>query len=253
MVVKKKAKRQVKQTQKKVETKSENVFEEMAENTEEQDRALHVGKKTREKENRQLIWFFVIVVGVFVVFLGAYYYVQGLKSFEFAGVDWTMEEYQDFDLYHSRFPIIYQDKLVANYNLYLRNDPRENNIPTDIELGFQKEAVLSYGEGAGECRGAARLSGDVGMFLNAFPFIHNVTGAVNDVETAERLELPFADCSSEVNKTVIIVQKSSEEPSIVQVGGRGECYVLNIGECENTLTIERFIIEIVKQLNFKKA
>ena len=253
MVVKKKAKKKVRSVRKKSVDGAENVFEEMAENTEQHDKEMHVGKKTREKENRQLIWFFAIVVAVFVIFLGTYFYMQGLKTFEFAGVEWAKEKYQDFDLYHSRFPIIYNGELIANYNLFLRNDPRKNNIYTNVRLGFQNEVVISHEEEAGDCRGAVRITGDLSMFLNAFPFVNKISGAVNDEEDAERLGLPFADCSSEANKTVIVVQKSSGDPSIVMGGEKGECYILNIGQCENTRTIERFMIEIVKQLNFKKV
>jgi hypothetical protein len=251
MVAKKKTR--AKKTSKKVEKKTgdepKDLFEEMSDNTDKQDKEMNVGKTLRARENRQLIWVFVIIVGVFAIFLGTYFYVQGLKTFEFSGVDWIKEEYRDFDLYHSRFPIIYGGEVVANYNLYLRNDPRENDVPAEVDIGFWSDVVISHEKEAGQCSGAVRVTGDLSMFLGAFPIINNITGAVNDPVVADNLDLEFADCSSAINRTVIMIQKS-ESPSIV---AQGDCYILNIGQCENVETIEKFMIKMVQQLNFKKV
>ena len=226
----------------------EEFVEELHENTEKQDKEMRVGKKQRDKENRQLIWFFVVVALVFVSFLGTYFYVQNLKTFNFAGAEWAREDYNGLELYHGRFPIIYKNEFVANYNSYLRNDPRENNVPAEIEVRFYPEIIISNSPNAAECSGAGRITGDLGMLLGALPWVTNVTGAVRDKGVASELNLEQADCSLAKDKTVIIIQKS-EFPEVIQDKFNQKCYIIKVGECENVLAVERFIIEIINQMS----
>jgi hypothetical protein len=216
-----------------------------------------VKKSVREKENKQLIWFFVVVILVFASFLGTYFYFQSLKTFDFAGVEWVKEDYQNLELYHGRFPIVYKGEYIANYNLYFRNDPRENNVSVvkGIKMRFWPEVIISNSPEAAECSGASRVTSDLGMFIKAFPWIKNLTGAVNDKEVAEEYNLFFANCSTameDYNKTVIIIKKLDEEgkatgPKILKEENYN-CYAIYIGECENSLAVERFILEVLKQM-----
>ncbi len=217
-----------------------------------------VKKKVRKKskldrEDKQTIGVVVGIALLFVIFLGGYYYFQSLNYFEYLGVDWDIQEYPNLDLYHTRFPIKYKGEVIANYNMYLRNDPRENNIPINVsQIGFEKNVVLSLDDSADECSGVTRAGSDLAMFVSAFPFVTNVTGALTNQTKAEELGLQYVDCSSDnsnKNRTVIIFQKS-ETPSVVEEQG---CYIINFGDCEVSKSIERFQLEILDQLNFKKA
>jgi uncharacterized membrane protein len=86
-------------------------------------------KKVINKENKQLAWFFLIVVLVFSAFLGAYLYNENSKLFEFAGAEWTIEEYEHFTAYHGRFLAL--DGSNSHHNIWLRKDPRENLVPAE--------------------------------------------------------------------------------------------------------------------------
>ncbi|MAH43477.1 hypothetical protein CL614_07230 [archaeon] len=249
-MVKKKAKKKVKKG-KNVLEKIEDFGEELHESTEKEDKEMHVGKAQKNKENKQLIWFFVIVGIIFASFLGTYFYVQSLKTFGFAGAEWAKEDYSDeLTLYHGRFPIVYKNEIIANYNLYLRNDPRENNVPGTISVGFYPNVVISNSPEAAKCRSAGRITGDLSMLISAFPWVTNVTGAVRDDDVADEFNLTQADCSLAKNKTVIIIQKS-ESPEITQDKFNENCYIIKTGECENVLAIERFMVEIIDQMQNK--
>ncbi len=213
-------------------------------------------KDLTKKQKIQLVWFFSIIAIVFLAFLGTYFYVQSLKKFEYLGVDWVKEEYTGLTLYHSRFPITYQGVTNAFYNLYLRNDPRKNNVSMeDINLQFAQNVTISNTPDAAKCRDAARVTGDLGMFLRAFPWIKNINGAVTDKNLSKELDLVFANCSSATEENTVIIIQRSNNPSISVIQDRlvdPACYVISIGNCENTLAVEKFMAGIVGQMGFKK-
>lgn len=206
-----------------------------------------------DRQDKQTIGVVVGIVLLFVIFLGGYYYFQSLKHFEHLGVDWDIQEYPNLKLYHTRFPIKYRGEVIANYNMYLRNDPRENNIPVNVsQIGFERNVILSLDDSSDECSGVTRAGADLAMFVSAFPFVTNVTGALTNQTKAEELGLQYADCGSDnsnENKTIIIFQKG-ESARVVEDNG---CYIINFGDCEVSKSIERFQLEILDQLNFKKA
>ena len=201
--------------------------------------SLGSSRELTKKQKEQLVWFFAIIGLVFLVFLGTYFYVQGLKKFEYLGVQWLKEDSGKIKMYHARVPIVYKGQISAFYNVYLRNDPRENKLQVDkgVQLIFYPDVVISTRPNAAECTNAARLNGDLGAFLGAFPSIKNVTGAVHDKNVSIAWGLPYADCSMSENQTIIVIQKSLPGElsfGLSPVSKTGNCYILDIGECENT-------------------
>ncbi len=206
-------------------------------------------KKGLSKEDKQIIGVLITIALVFSLFLGTYFYVQSLKTFKFAGVEWVKEDYNGLEIYHSRFPLIYKGEIKHYYNMFLRNDPRENEIPTNFSFNTYPELIVSVSPEAGKCSSMGRVVSDLTMFMNALPVTKNISGAVSNQSVAEELNLRFANCTSEKQKTIILIEKS-EKPFIEQ---EGDCYKIKVGECENVMAIEKFIVEIVNQLNYEGA
>jgi hypothetical protein len=172
-----------------------------------------------------------------------YFYVQSSKTFGFANLKWEKTKYQNIDFYHSRFAVF-----ENYYNLYLRNDPRENdvlvNFSTDIK--FHPKIFMSLGADAINCPDAGLANFALGQFLGAFKF--QVEGSVTDEELAEALDVRYITCDHAANQTVIIMQKS-EETLVTQDENNRDCYIINIGQCENIKASEKFILEVVEQIN----
>lgn len=212
-----------------------------------------IKKKSHQKmskQDKQTLWVVVSILVLIGVFVGGYLYFQSLNSFEYLGIQWDIQKYPGLTLYHSRFPIIYMGELVANYNIFLRNDPRKNEIPLKTEFQFDNQVVISFQPESIECDDTTRVSTDLVGILNAFPFITNVSGGVSNESVADELGLDFVDCSTK-DKTVILIQRS-DSAEIIQDNENPNCYIINIGECEETLAVERFMLGIIKQLNFTK-
>lgn len=217
-----------------------------------------ISKDLTLKQRRQLIWFFAIIGLVFLAFLGTYFYVQSLKNFDYLGIQWTVEDSGKIKLYHAKVPIVYKGQIKAMYNVYLRNDPRNNKLVVDknVKLSFDPEVVISTRPNAAECTNAARLNGDLSGFLSAFPTIKNVSGAVHDKNLSKEWGIPYADCTMSENKTIIVIQKSVPGElsfGMSPVSDTDNCYILDIGECENTEAIEGLIIEMIRELDFKEV
>jgi len=203
-----------------------------------------VDKKLKDKENKQLMWTFVIIAIVFAGFLISYLFVAYyVNTFNFAGVRWEKINQGGITFYHSRFSP--SENFV--YNAYFRTDPRKNNISINTKLRFYQNVIISLNPNAEECGGANVMGNKMlGEFLTSFGF--KVSGAVSDEQKAEELNLSFADCSSSaIGKNVILVQKS-EEPSIERDSKEDSCYIINVGDCENVRAVERFIAGVLLQI-----
>lgn len=198
--------------------------------------------------NKQLQWFFGIIIVVFVGFLLIYFWVvPAMKSFNYAGTTWSKQDYGGITLYHTDVPLDSQNF----YSLNCRNDPRTNNVSVeDVVFGFYNNITLSNDPNTEECKGYNSFANmELSKFLTASGF--SVIGAISDEKVANEYNVTFADCSSAVSKTpisegrtVIIMQKNESAPYIKQ-GSNPNCYIINVGECENIKAEEKFVTELV--------
>jgi len=52
-----------------------------------------VSRKVIETESRQIAWFIIMLVILFASFLGSYFYVQSMKTFDYNGIKWFVEDF----------------------------------------------------------------------------------------------------------------------------------------------------------------
>ncbi|MCR4284477.1 MAG: hypothetical protein NUV97_00340 [archaeon] len=208
-------------------------------------------KKVEEKENRQLIWFFAIIIIIFLSFMGPYWYIQSSKSFTYGGVDWFVEEYANLEVFHGRFAAL--DGNQVNYNVYLRNDPRENNVYTEgkfSKFNLRNGGYVSFSPEVDSCRGeVARIMTDLGSFLKAGVGMKIIDSATNDINISKSTGTTYADCSVTNGKTVVVVQIG--EPSVVQPVEGKDCYVITVKNCEDGLPVEKFMIKAIADVQEK--
>ena len=107
-----------------------------------------------KNEERQLLWFFIIAGVILAAVLISYFSVEGVKVFEYGGANWTMEKYAEptGTIYHGRFGALDGADLI--FNVYLRTDPRENNVATEGTFyKFKYGGIVSFTPEVDECRG----------------------------------------------------------------------------------------------------
>ena len=200
-------------------------------------------KKVINKENRQLTWFFLIIVLVFSSFLGVYFYNESSKRFEFAGANWIIEEYEHFTAYHVIFPTL--DGSRNNHNIWLRNDPRENNIPTEGNFdSFKYGGIVSFDRVIGECRGdVSRAVTDLSSFLISGLGVRSLETATTDYSVSQLKNVSHIDCSLNLNRTVVIL--SEGETSVLKDSQNPFCYIIKVKDCSDVLGIEKFMVKTI--------
>tara|TARA_Y100000310_G_scaffold337740_1_gene425585 strand:+ start:1671 stop:2378 length:708 start_codon:yes stop_codon:yes gene_type:complete len=205
-----------------------------------------VSKKEIKKENLQLSIFFLMICLVFASFLIPYFYMENLKSFEFAGIGWTIERLGEIEIYHGRFESIGISNL--NYNIYLRNDPRENTVSAKGNFSnFKYGGFISFDKNIEICRGeASRVMVDLGSFLRSGVGLRNLEVATIDYELSSNSNRPYVNCLNNPDRTVIIIKKG-EENSIEQVKNYEFCYILEINNCNDSSSVEKFMIEVISE------
>ena len=200
-------------------------------------------KSVRKRETRQLIWFFVIVAIVFASVLVPYFYSQRLKSFNYAGVDWIMEEYSQFDVYHSEFPALNGQNY--RYNLFLRNDPRESNVSVYGNFKeFKIGGFVSISPEIDLCRGdVSRVMLDLGSFLELGLGIQKVWAATPSFEIHNETGRDYATCNTKY-RTIIMIEKG--EPAVVQSSENPFCYTIRVRDCDDIEPVEKFMVEVIR-------
>ena len=202
-------------------------------------------KSVIKSEDRQLMWMIVIIVAVIGGMLVFYSVVENMKSFKYAGVNWTIEDYGEFDVYHARFASLTGANL--NYNLYLRNDPRKNDVLVSGEFGsFKRGGYISLSQEFEACRGeASRVMVDLGAFLKSGLGMWGIGVATSDAEYSLESGVRYANCQSSdtFDKSVFMIDIG--EARVVQDGTNRFCYSIYVNDCNDILAVEKFMIEIV--------
>jgi len=201
-------------------------------------------RKIVENEERQLLWFFAIIVVVFLSFLIPYFYFQNLKTFNYAGIEWAKKDAGGFDVYHGVFPSMVN--LNLEYNVYFRTDPRKNNVPVDGSFGdFKYGGYVSFDKEASFCTGeASRAVVDLVSFLNRALGIGDIKKGTIDEEFANETKGEYVTCSNNQNNTVVILQMG-DEGSVIQNDDNPFCYTITLDSCDDSRPMEKFMTTII--------
>ena len=202
-------------------------------------------KSVIEHEERQLVWFFVIVGIVFAIVLVSYFGAESVKAFEFGGVDWRVEEYAEplGIIYHGQFMAL--NGANMEFNIFLRNDPRTNDVFTEGNfIDFNYGGIISWSDEIEACRGeVSRAMADVGAFIITGIGVGKLETATTNPEVSDISDRKYVDCSSDLNKTVVVVQKG--ESSVIQDSDNSHCYVINVADCNDVAPMEKFITKTI--------
>lgn len=200
-------------------------------------------KSIREKENRQLTWFFIIIGAVFAIVLISYFGVERAKGFNYGDIEWRIENYPNLKIYHGRFMAL--SGADISYNIFLRNDPRKNNVATEGTFAnFKYGGIMSFSSEVNKCRGELpRAIADAGAFLRQGVGVGDIEFGSTNETMALDADKEFARCNTILDRTVVVFEIG--EPSVIQDLDNPYCYVISVENCEDILPIEKFIVKSV--------
>jgi hypothetical protein len=204
-----------------VETKGIIVHEEI-------DKEGRIKKENKTLRNILIGIGVVFLIIVLIVFIGA-----AKAHFNYKGVKFNIVKEGQLVLYHTSFPVVYQGKNY-NYNIYLRNDPREldKTIPASGTLTKIQDAVINITQEF-DCNGTQMIA------------IANLQNTFNAIGKAFMRD-ENASCDPQGRYMYLVVQPGNET-SIKQFGPG--CYNINIKDCEILPGTERFIAGMLVKIN----
>lgn len=195
-------------------------------------------EKQVESENRILRNIFVGIIIIVVAILAIVFFLKSVRSFEYEGVDFKVVKFCDAGpclvTYNTKLPIVYNGT-DAEYNFYLRNDPRKlvEEVPFGGNLTLAPNVVIN-------ATSDFNCQGDVGIAMGNLNNLFSISG-INAVADPN-----ITGCDAQGRYGFINLQEGNQT-SIEQVGA--SCYNVNINDCEIIKALERFMVEDFVKIN----
>jgi len=186
----------------------------------------------------------IVMVGFALMFFAVYMIINSMRHFEVQGVRFEIVKEGQLTLYKTSLPVTYQEPgtgmaVNADYNFFLRNDPRtlEDKVPIVGNITFRKNIVMDVTTEELYCEG------DWPIGLVNTQNLYNVLG-INILVKNESAEYePFTDY-------MFVTINEGNQTEIRQVSGN--TYEMNVANCEVLPAFERLMLETFirnKELN----
>lgn len=197
------------------------------------------------KEQRILFYVLGVALALVVIYFAFSYFVKEINNFEYEGLAFSIERNGNIPLYKYFYYYTAKNGQLIKYNLYLKIDPRENNVPVEVNNIYFPEGKFVYisvnSTNLQQCSGSASAIADLGSFLRDNQF--TVRTATPDEKRAEQVEgLRYATCETNPENPVIYIHEGEE--SII-TNPSGYCYDLSVSNCEVLKVIEKFRVQTI--------
>ncbi|MEM4264067.1 MAG: hypothetical protein QW666_04225, partial [Candidatus Woesearchaeota archaeon] len=87
-----------------------------------------------DKRIKKSLPFIIFICVLVAVFFASYYFFKGLNVIEYGGMTFTKGTLGSVILYRTSYNVVSADGRAARYELYLRTNPKENNVPVEGKI-----------------------------------------------------------------------------------------------------------------------
>ena len=132
---------------------------------------------------------------------------------------------------------------LIKHNVYLMNDPRENDVPIEGEIVLQKGKYTFISintTGLTQCPESQLAIASLSSFLSDSGLL--VYAATPNQTEANVTGVRYATCENRPNNVVILIQSSSGNQSRIYKPTE-RCHVIEVANCEMIKTIEKFELQ----------
>ena len=199
--------------------------------------------KRERKIEREILWVLGLLAAIIVVYLVASSLFSSFNSFTYNGLHFTKERLDSIQLFHYNYFFKGADNKVYKYNLYLRHDPRTNDVPISGDKIKFTKPYTSYisvdSDGLQECQYSAIAIGGLAGFLrdNQIP----VQGALRDFQQANAQQKDWITCDNKPANPVIEIFSGNK----TQITIDKNCYRIEVANCEILQAVEKFQIQTI--------
>ncbi|MEK6899364.1 MAG: hypothetical protein AABW79_04685 [Nanoarchaeota archaeon] len=200
-------------------------------------------KKKERKIEHEIMWIVGFAVVLVLIFLGTQQIVKWNTQFDYEGLHFTKTKIGKIPLYHYYYNFVDSQENTIRYNMYLRTDPRKNDIPIDrpvlmtTKLAYVALDLTSDLEG---CSDSNLAVGDFALFLQQNQFA--VKSGITNESLADELGKDYVTC--ELKDTVEVFEITRGEETRIE--SEGLCTKIIVGpDCEILNAIEKLKVSIV--------
>lgn len=198
-------------------------------------------KKKNSKLTKNEEGIIIALVVLVILFFLMYFFFHNYGKINYQGLIFTKEKFGKIPIY--RYSYYFNDSgQTYKYNLYLRNDPRKNNIPVDegIEFSRGKMTFISINSTLSKCEDGGIAISSLSAFLTNN--LINVKGATPDKKESEENNIRYATCESYPDNTVILIQPGEE----TRIDKKNKnCYIVSISQCQILDAVEKFEVQSI--------
>jgi len=181
-------------------------------------------------ENKTLKKIIFVMVGLVVMFLVVYLAIVSLGKFQVDGVKFQIVKEGELILYKTTIPVLINNKTSADYQFYLRTDPRllKEKVPLEGDVIFRKNLVLDVTTDNLFC------GGDWTIALVNAENLYKLLGFNILVKNESNTYQPE-------NQYMFVTINQGNQTEIRELAGNS--YEMNISSCEVLPAFERLMLE----------
>ncbi len=193
-------------------------------------------------QTKQLRWVLGIMVSILVVGLLTFLVIDSINKFSYNGLAFTKERFGEIPVYHHYYYFKDLEGQTYKYNLYLRNDPRENSVPIMGKITYTIGNPIFFSINTtkiDQCNESVLAVSSLSSFLtNNLLQVKAATPDPNNNST----RIPYAVCGDPKDSKVILLEFGNE----TKITSNGNCHTIRISKCEDVLlAIEKFEVQSI--------
>lgn len=201
-----------------------------------------IEKAINKDQTKQLKWALGIMVSILLVAILTFLVIDSMSKFSYNGLAFTKERFGDIPVYHHYYYFKDLEGQTYKYNLYLRNDPRENIVPIAGKISYTLGNPIFFSINTSkidQCNESVLAVSSLSSFLtNNLMQVKAATPDPNSNST----KIPFAICGNPKDSKVIVLEYGNETTII----NNGNCHTIRISKCEDILlAVEKFEVQSI--------
>ncbi len=194
--------------------------------------------------HKELYWILGVMAGILAILFLTPLIFENIHTIVYKGLTFTKEKDSANNLFYHYF-YYFTDAQGQQYkhNIYLRIDPRENNVSVDGTIIYPAGNRTVYytinGTGLSSCPNSLRDVSAISTFLTNNLF--EVVSGTPDTKEAKDNNLREIRCDMYPDTTVIQLQASAT--NITTIVRKNQCYIISVANCEILAAVEKFEIQ----------
>jgi|SRR3989344_2862561 len=202
----------------------------------------NAASKFNYSKNKEIYWILGAMIVCILVILLIPLISKASNTFRYKGLTFTKERFGEIPVFHYYYSFSNNGENYQ-YNLFLRNDPRESKVNVSGEIIYPPATGTVYvsinGEDMAKCKDSLREIYSLADFMQGN--LYKVKSGYPNKNFSEQNNLTYIDCSTNPNDMVILIKEGNE----TKIERNNKCYTVSVANCQLLDAIEKFEVQSV--------